>query len=192
MSMRIKTLLLLASAAALLGGCGASDDDTSSSNKPAPKAPPEASASEQAPAPEKTATTETTTPPAAAPAPAPEAPSDAQDSVTNVASVDQEALLKKGKIVFLRCRSCHTLEEGGPHLTGPNLHGLFGAAAGEKEGYAFSDTLKESDVVWDADTLDPWIKQPNSFIKGSRMVFAGLPKEEDREALIAYLMQETQ
>lgn len=104
---------------------------------------------------------------------------------------DQEALLRKGRVVYLRCRSCHTMEQDGPHLTGPNLHGLFGAAAGQKEGYAFSDALVEANIVWDADTLDPWIKQPSAYVEGNRMVFAGLPKAEDREALIAYLREET-
>lgn len=107
------------------------------------------------------------------------------------ASPPDAATLKRGKIVFLRCRSCHTLNEDGRHLTGPNLHGLFGAEAGKKAGYQFSDALIESGIRWDAETLDSWVRQPNTLVAGNRMVFAGLPKAEDRAALIAYLREET-
>jgi cytochrome c len=47
----------------------------------------------------------------------------------------------KGQIAFLRCRSCHAVKEGDGHLVGPNLHGLIGAVAGQKEGFAFSSQL---------------------------------------------------
>ena len=97
----------------------------------------------------------------------------------------------KGKIAFLRCQSCHTLQEGGPHLTGPNLHGLFGATAGEKEGYAFSEALAGSGIVWTAETLDAWIEAPRDVVPGNKMAFAGLPEAEQRAALIEYLERET-
>ena len=101
------------------------------------------------------------------------------------------AQLRRGSIAFIRCRSCHTLEKDGPHLTGPNLHGLIGAQAGVKPGYVFSEPVKSSDVVWNEETLDTWIENPAALIEGSRMVFAGLPSAEDRAALIAYLVSET-
>lgn len=115
------------------------------------------------------------------------APASAADPVG-----DTEKLLKRGKIVFLRCRSCHTTNDGGRHLTGPNLNGLLGAKAGVKEGYAFSEALKSSGVVWNEETLDAWLASPGKFVAGNRMVFAGLPRENDRQALIAYLKQETE
>lgn len=98
---------------------------------------------------------------------------------------------RKGKIAFLRCRSCHTLEKDGAHLTGPNLNGFFGASAGSKEGYFFSDALIEKGIIWNEETLDAWIENPSAYIPGNRMVFAGLRKPEDRAALIAYLAEET-
>ncbi|RZJ26433.1 MAG: cytochrome c family protein, partial [Brevundimonas sp.] len=32
--------------------------------------------------------------------------------------------LENGRRVFARCRSCHTVTEGGPNMTGPNLYGV--------------------------------------------------------------------
>lgn len=110
---------------------------------------------------------------------------------SEAASVDDAALLKRGRIVFLRCRSCHTLKEGERHLTGPNLHRLVGAKAASKEDYAYSDALAQSEVTWTEESLDAWLTSPSGFVKGNRMVFAGLPKANDRTALIRYLAEET-
>lgn len=100
-------------------------------------------------------------------------------------------LAQKGERVFLRCQSCHTLGEGEVHLTGPNLHGLFGAKAGTKEGYAFSEALKNSNVTWDRASLNQWIESPQSLIAGNKMAFVGLKSADDREAVIQYLEETT-
>jgi len=97
----------------------------------------------------------------------------------------------KGAILYLRCRSCHTLERDGVHLIGPNLNGFMGAAAASKDGYAFSEALAESGIVWSEETLDRWLENPSALVPGNRMVFAGLPNEADRLALIAYLAEQT-
>ena len=41
-----------------------------------------------------------------------------------------QADLENGRRAFARCRSCHTLTEGGPNMTGPNLWSVFGRQAG--------------------------------------------------------------
>lgn len=112
-------------------------------------------------------------------------------SSVNANGAEDAALLKRGRIVFLRCRSCHTLKEGDRHLTGPNLHGLVGAKAAAKEDYAYSDSLAQSGVTWTEESLDAWLTSPSGFVNGNRMVFAGLPKASDRVALIRYLAEET-
>lgn len=105
--------------------------------------------------------------------------------------MSEEELLKRGKRVFVLCRSCHTLDEGGRHKVGPNLHGMFGSVAGAKEGFRYSDVVMESGIVWSADTLEQWLVKPKDFLPGNKMAFAGVRKETDREALITYLKNET-
>jgi len=105
------------------------------------------------------------------------------------ASIDP--LLKRGKIVWFKCRSCHETAEGRPHKVGPSLYGLMGAQAGVKEGFVFSDAMKNSGIVWNNDTLDAFIEKPASYIKGTKMAFVGISKESDRQALIKYIEENT-
>lgn len=96
-----------------------------------------------------------------------------------------------GESLFARCRACHSLEAG-QNKVGPTLHGVFGREAGGVEGYSYSDALENADVVWNEETLDPWLENPREFIPGNKMIFPGLRDEQDRQDLIAYLKEATQ
>ena len=99
--------------------------------------------------------------------------------------------MKLGKRVFLMCRSCHGTESDGRHKVGPNLHGVFGRKAGTAEGFKYSDAVKNSGITWSEQTINEWLVKPKDFLPGNKMAFAGVPKEEERKALIAYLKVET-
>lgn len=94
----------------------------------------------------------------------------------------------KGEAVFAKCKSCHTINEGGANGIGPNLHGVVGEAIGKGVGgFAFSDALKSVGGEWTFDKLDQWLKSPKAFAPGTKMTFAGLSKPQDRADLVAYL-----
>lgn len=99
--------------------------------------------------------------------------------------------LDNGRRVFARCRACHTLNEGGPNMTGPNLFGVFGREAGGHPGYNYSTVLRDADFAWDAERLDHWLENPREFLRGNKMSFPGIPDAEDRLDVIAWLKVET-
>lgn len=116
---------------------------------------------------------------------------DGPGTALDVYALLANADLERGKMMYLQCRACHTLEQGGLNKVGPNLHGVFGSPAGFAAGFAYSEPMKNSDVVWSPETLDPWLLRPSSFIPGSRMVFVGIKNPQDRANLIAYLLTQT-
>ena len=127
----------------------------------------------------------------AAPKAAPPTEAEAQAMLASLPAPYNAADLANGKKQFARCRSCHTLVEGGPNMTGPNLHGVFGRPAGAQPKYNYSPAVKEAGFAWDAQKLDQWLANPRTFLPGNKMSFPGLQDETDRRDLIAYLKVET-
>merc|ERR1712216_507334 len=82
-------------------------------------------------------------------------------------------------------------EAGGGHKQGPNLGGLFGRVSGTTEGFPYSAANKNKGVKWGEDTLYDYLLNPKKYIPGTKMVFAGLKKPQDRADLIAYLKEST-
>lgn len=123
-----------------------------------------------------------------------------EDSVKTAAAVtatnenteiDEAKLLRKGKILFLQCRACHTLELDGDHLVGPNLNALFDSQAGMKPDFAYSEEMSGSNIKWNEDTLDQFLIKPSDYVPGTIMAFVGVEKPEDRAAIILYLKNNT-
>ena len=97
---------------------------------------------------------------------------------------------EKGKSVFEQCAACHSLGDPGDY-DGPMLKGVMGRKAGSLEDYRYSAAMKRSDVTWDTTTLDKYVTDPQAFIPGNRMAFAGINDKAQREDLIAYLATAT-
>jgi len=93
----------------------------------------------------------------------------------------------RGKLLFLRCASCHNIGAGGSEKIGPNLAGVVGRKSGSLPGYPYSAAMKKANLVWDAPTLDRWLTRPSDLVPGTAMAFAGVPVAADRQAIIAYL-----
>ena len=167
-----KNAAFAASATILLAACGGGADDTAPSAQNSVENP--VSSADSSP---------TTTPVAAE--------IDTSEAFAALPEPYASADYNRGRRTFKLCQSCHTLNEGGANLVGPNLYGIFGRGIGAVEGFTYSKAVQESDIVWTPEILAEWLESPRNFLPGNKMSFAGVRKPDDRTAVIAYIMAET-
>lgn len=120
------------------------------------------------------------------PAPAEPAPA---EPAPEVVALDP-ALVQAGAKVFKKCKACHQVGEGAKNRTGPILNGVVDAPAAAYDGFKYSKVMAkagEDGLIWDKAELTAFLTKPRAYIKGTKMSFAGLKKEADIEAVIAYM-----
>jgi cytochrome c2 len=107
-----------------------------------------------------------------------------------VVVVADPVLLAAGEKVFKKCKACHQVGEGAKKRTGPVLNGVVNGPAGASDGFKYSKVMKsaaEAGLIWNQEELTAFLTKPKGYMKGTKMSFAGLKKEADIAAVIAYL-----
>ena len=93
-----------------------------------------------------------------------------------------------GKAIFQKqCFTCHTVDKGGPNKLGPNLWRIVDRKKASHEGFSYSSALQGKGGEWTYEDIDHMIFKPTAYVKGTKMAFAGLPKEQERADVIAFL-----
>jgi cytochrome c len=142
---------------------------------------PASPAPAQAAAPGQTASA---TPAAPAAAPPPAAPAEeVPDFATAIPAADAMA----GEMVAERCMVCHDTAKDGTNKIGPLLYGVVGRGRASFPGFDYSAAMKAKGGTWTYAELYQFLRAPLTYIPGTKMTFAGLPRTQDRLNLIAYL-----
>ncbi|KIN63358.1 Diheme cytochrome c SoxD [Sulfitobacter noctilucicola] len=118
-----------------------------------------------------------------------EEPAAEEVAVVTEAAFDPD-LAKAGEKVFRKCKSCHQIGEGAKNRSGPILTGIVDGPAGAVDGFKYSKPMKaaaEGGLIWTEDELAAFLAKPKGYMKGTKMSFAGLKKEDDQKAVIEYL-----
>jgi cytochrome c len=91
-----------------------------------------------------------------------------------------------GEKVFAKCKACHKVD--GSNGTGPHLDGVVNRAKAAVDGFGYSEALTSmAGQSWTPENLNDFLANPKGYAPGTKMSFAGLPKETDRANLIAWL-----
>ncbi len=99
-------------------------------------------------------------------------------------------LAAEGEKVFRKCKACHQIGDGAKNRVGPLLTGIMGAPAGAVEGFKYSKPLMaaaEGGLIWTEEEMAAFLANPKGYMKGTKMSFAGLKKEDEQKAIIEYL-----
>ena len=111
-----------------------------------------------------------------------------------VEKIDIMAIMTQGDIasgekIFKKCAACHSINKGGKNKIGPALYNVVGRTVGGVDDYKYSKALASYGKEWSFEELNGFLKKPASYLKGTKMSYAGLRKEKDRASVIKYLNQ---
>jgi cytochrome c len=91
----------------------------------------------------------------------------------------------RGERLYDACQDCHSLDEND---VGPRHRGVFGRKSASLDDYRYSEALKNLNIVWNEETLDRWLTDPQAMAPGAKMRFR-LPDAQDRADVIAFLRE---
>jgi cytochrome c len=110
---------------------------------------------------------------------------------TQYAAVAESGDAARGERMYRACAPCHALEPN-RNMTGPSLAEIWNRTAGSLPSFPrYSAALKSAGIIWNEDTLNEWIKDPQHFIPGNTMTFPGMKDARQRADLLAFLKEAT-
>ena len=111
------------------------------------------------------------------------------EEVVDIVALMAKGDLDHGKKVFKKCAACHSIKMGGGNKIGPALYNVVGRNVGGVLDYKYSKTLAQYGKAWTFEELNGFLIKPATYLKGTKMAYAGLRKEKDRASVIMYLNQ---
>ena len=112
-----------------------------------------------------------------------------EDKKVDIAALMALGDVNAGEKIFKKCAACHSINQGGANKIGPALYNVVGRKIGGVTDYKYSKAFVEYGKEWNFEELNGFLIKPSKWIKGTKMAYAGLRKEEDRASMIKYLNQ---
>jgi len=91
------------------------------------------------------------------------------------------------------CLACHSLDPDADARVGPTLAAISGRPLAADRAYSYSDALIEkasAGLVWDRETLERFLENPQGFAAGTTMNYPGVEDPEHRLLLIDWLLSD--
>ena len=108
-------------------------------------------------------------------------------SVPTAAFAEGDAVA--GAKVFKKCAACHTATEE-KNKIGPHLVGIIDRPVASIADFKYSPAMTAHATeapIWDEAALTAYLHDPKGVVKGTKMTFVGLKKDQDILDVIAYL-----
>ena len=112
-----------------------------------------------------------------------------KDEKIDIAAIMALGDVANGEKIFKKCAACHSINKGGKNKIGPALYNVVGRTVGGINDYKYSKALASYGKEWTFEELNGFLLKPATYIKGTKMSYAGLRKEKDRASVIKYLNQ---
>ena len=107
----------------------------------------------------------------------------------DIVAVMAQGDVSSGEKIFKKCAACHSIKKGGANKIGPALYNVVGRKVGDVADYKYSKALASYGKEWTFEELNGFLIKPATYLKGTKMSYAGLRKETDRASIIKYLNQ---
>ena len=107
----------------------------------------------------------------------------------DIVAVMAQGDVTNGEKIFKKCAACHSINKGGANKIGPALYNVVGRKVGDVADYKYSKALSSYGKKWTFEELNGFLIKPATYLKGTKMSYAGLRKEKDRASVIKYLNQ---
>lgn len=91
------------------------------------------------------------------------------------------------------CLACHSVTAEKTGYVGPTLAGVAGRALGTDPKYVYSDAFvrkSEEGSVWDRNTLNDFLMNPQGFVEGNAMNYPGIQSDAERDTLLHWLLND--
>jgi len=102
----------------------------------------------------------------------------------------EQVRFRRGRQVAVPCWTCHDLA-GTVKKVGPSLRGIYGRRSGLAPGYEGSPSMIMATIEWDDRSLAAFLRDPEGFVPGNRMVSPGLRDSAALADLLFYLRRVT-